>query len=182
MVPGVPGAVGRGGTGYGITGTGSLSLKTSPTFGGRQSFALEAWVRPTVKVDYRHVFTKMFFATGTTKTGTYLYIYDPDGLLGFESWREGTNTAAASQGSIHLPGDRYSYLVGTSDGRTYRLYLDAALIMSGEMKEGSAETDDPARWGWHFIGDLDELALYDKALSRARISAHHAAASAARGL
>ena len=80
------------------------------------------------------------------------------------------------QASVPLPTGRWVHLAGTFDGRIMRIYVDGvergALERPGPIKPndfhlclGSYETDHPA----HFTGLLDEVKLYNRALSAEEI-------------
>ena len=123
----------------------------------------------------------------------------PYGSWGFERWN--TQTASTFSFFLNLQGDaphlssavfteqdRWYYVVGTYDGVKMRLYVDGQL--GGEL--GAPEVngepiDYPDSYGFTIgacyggcsllSGVVDEVAIYDKALSAERVAAHYAAAS-----
>lgn len=99
-------------------------------------------------------------------------------MLRFET--EGLNRLHFTGTSVLLPHMIY-HVVATYDGSELRLYvngaLDASTDATGNLIAHShpvviGRRPDGARY-WH--GRIDEVAIYDQALSAARIAAHHAA-------
>jgi len=123
----------------------------------------------------------------------------PYGSWGFERWN--TQTASTFSFFLNLQGDaphlssavfteqdRWYYVVGTYDGVKMRLYVDGQL--DGELgapEVNGGTIDYPDSYGFTIgacyggcsllSGIVDEVALYDKALSAERVAAHYAAAS-----
>lgn len=78
--------------------------------------------------------------------------------------------------SLFLPQNRFSHVVVTFDGALPRLYVDGVLKKVGTKSADLATSSAIFRWGDGWIGALDELAIYDKALDAARVKAHFDAA------
>jgi hypothetical protein len=73
--------------------------------------------------------------------------------------------------------DRFIHVVGTFDGRNQRIFLDGVEaplvdVVRGDLLLPSAVA--PFVVGRGLNGTLDEVAVYDYALSVARIAHHHA--------
>lgn len=147
-----------------------------------QSFSIEAWVWPSVGSTWSPLFD-----IGTTASSSNNRI----------SFNFGTNVAAnpvtptfivhASDGSAdsitcpkYIVGSSWMHMVGTTDGSTMKLYVNGSLCASGAVgitvstgvnrNQGGVFTtpyaDSPPSAG------IDELALYNTALSAARVLAH----------
>lgn len=88
-------------------------------------------------------------------------------------------------GLSELSDSDWHHIVGTFDGTDARLYLDGVLVAGPTAKTFVGGTFDAFRIGQYGPGtigtyptaSLDEVAVYDTALSAARVAAHYAAAS-----
>src|SRR5262249_47274079 len=87
---------------------------------------------------------------------------------GFQTIRTGTPVVAGV----------WYQVVGTNDGRTARLYVDGQLRTSGAVDPGYLGTPSTVRIGGekffpgdNFPGLIDEVALYDRALSAQEVLA-----------
>jgi hypothetical protein len=95
----------------------------------------------------------------------------------------GTNyhvvTAAAPAGDFGT--GTWVHLVGTYDGANWKLYRNGALLASTADQVGALTVDDGGwaigatgnGWANNFAGAADEVAIYDTALSAARIATHY---------
>jgi hypothetical protein len=101
----------------------------------------------------------------------------------------GTNTTTAATYSIpavDLTGSSWVHLVGTYDGTQWNLYRNGVLVANQPSATG-AVTVPNGDWavgatgmGWadNFGGNIDEVAIYDKALSASQVAAHYVAGKA----
>ena len=80
--------------------------------------------------------------------------------------------------SIALIDDVWVFLAGTYDGQLTKIYLNGVLDATVANPGGYANNDWPLRFGWdpedtrdaprqerHFVGVIDEIAIYDRALT-----------------
>jgi Concanavalin A-like lectin/glucanases superfamily len=80
--------------------------------------------------------------------------------------------------SSALSVDVYTPLVATYDGSTLSLYIGGTLAGSAQSSTPLATTNSPMMIGvdyyfpTNFVGKIDEVALYDHALTPARVLAH----------
>ena len=77
--------------------------------------------------------------------------------------------------SVVAPG-KWTFVAGTYDGKEEKIYINSVLDSSMEYTDGFNNNDDPRRIGWHpnnearhFNGIIDEVCLYNKALTPAEI-------------
>ena len=184
---GVPGALAcDGDTAAVLDGvTGQIGLGDAFDFVGSVPYTVEAWVKPTVlDLSYRRIFSKEAYDIMAQRQGYTAYARAPQpNAFGFERWLDGVTTAQL-HADTSIPLDAWSHVVSVFDGKDCILYLDGVLVVGigFAMPADIIDQDGIFTWGassggssqWE--GALDELAIYDKALTQPRIAAHFAAA------
>jgi hypothetical protein len=176
VTTGVRGAIaGDPDTAFHFDGTSSaVVLANGPTFAGKVPYSVEAWVRAASYTDGRVV-----TACQSTPNGGWAMYFINDPKPHFQ--RE-TMTGDDDLTGAALAATGFTHLVGTFDGTTQRLYVD------GEVAAAAPATRDNAGdFGVPFVigangitgeinqfkGDIDEVAIYDHALSDERVRQHH---------
>lgn len=141
--------------------------------GESPALTLEAWVRPAVSQ-----FTG--FPAVLRLDGAYALRYT-DRSLGFLLWFAGNPVALQSAKTDWVPGTWY-HIVGTYDGNAMRLYIDGQLdpaspvLRPGMVHAGVAGAYIGSNRGQYaFKGAIDEVRVYDRALSAEEVAQHHAA-------
>jgi hypothetical protein len=142
----------------------SLDLTTGMT--------LEAWVQPTAAMgtSWRSIVLKerssglsysLYANTSSTQPGAYI------------------NTGSSDrdvQGPSNVPADVWTHLAATYDGTTLRLYVNGTLVRSAAFPGALVVTDGVLRiggnavWGEWFNGHIDEVRIYNRALSVSEIA------------
>jgi hypothetical protein len=131
---------------------------------------MTAWVRPDVLGDWRQVLLKesgsglgyAMYASGGSGSG-------PGGYYRIG----GADRSVGAPGSI--PVGEWTHLASSYDGAAMRLYVDGVLVQTVDQAGAVATTGGPLRiggnavWGEWFDGRIDEVRLYDRALSGAEI-------------
>jgi hypothetical protein len=150
-------------------------------FTARHPFTLEAWGRRAIGTDpYQQLFAGYAGADVASRNG-YLLQNDLNSTQTSFYWYGATTAVRASAAT--LPLDQWSHCVATFDGTSMRLYVDDVAGSSVDVQIGELTSHstpfvvggspyNTSRWS----GDLDEVAVYDHALSVEQIAAHHAAA------
>jgi len=136
---------------------------------GREPFTLEAWVHPhNLNTVTRRVFSK------EGPDGGYLLGVRSDGLV-FSRYAYGEWSTLRTS----VDATSWTYVVATYDGAVMSVYVNGWLAAQGPSElELPAEREDlsigakQGRWRF-FAGGLDELAIYDYALSNGRALAHY---------
>jgi hypothetical protein len=133
---------------------------------------LEAWVRPSTINDYETVILK-------ERSGGLAYsLYggsDGNGTPAGYITRTGTSTNIGAHGPTSLALNTWSHLATTYDGATIRLYVNGALVSSQAAAGSIMSTSNPLRiggnavWGEYFAGLIDEVRVYNRALSQSEI-------------
>ena len=131
---------------------------------------LEAWVRPTsLGTEWRTAILKeaganyaygMYANTGTTRPSA-------NAVTG--------GTDHDQRGSAALVTNTWAHVATTYDGANLRLYVDGALVGSQAATGSIATSTGQLRiggntiWGEYFAGLIDEVRIYNRALTQAEI-------------
>jgi hypothetical protein len=150
-----------------------VRVPSSPSLDVPAGLTLEAWVKP------RALPTAGTSASIVSKPGAYALEFDGPRLQltlvrGRTHYR-----VRAPVGAVH-PGGTY-HVAGTFDGRIAHLYVNGHMAGSAPGRSPDATTSSLFLGAWDegvalFSGTLDEVAVYGKALTTARVAAHRAAA------
>jgi hypothetical protein len=149
-------------------------------------FTIELWARHDSRggATYQHLLGDLDNPTGDPKTrnGYYLYANQLGGAVNFSlEW----DTPGAPQGissSAKVNDNTWAHVCGVFDGQNVRVYVNAApgapflVGMAGITARASpliVGAEDPS--GNAFSGRVDEIAIYDTALSPETIAKHAAA-------
>ena len=178
-------------SGSGNTGTISGASRTSGRYGGalsfdgvndwvtvndansldlRTSMTLEAWVRPTSTSYWRTVVIK-------EQPGQLAYAMYSSTDSGRPSGHVFTTGDVGLQGPSALPANAWSHLTTTWDGLTLRLYVNGTQVASGALAGTAVASTSPLRiggnsvWAEWFSGLIDEVRVYNRALTPAEIAA-----------
>lgn len=154
-------------------------------FAGRVPFSVEAWVRRTSvnETAWRKIVAK---DTGTgAREGWGLAItsssYGPAPQRFFlERFAAGVSNVVI--GTTASVAGTWYHVVGTYDGSTMRIYLNGALEASAPSTTSMGDSTTPLRISGLGAGDaellpgmVDEVAVYDRALSAAQVLEHYTA-------
>jgi len=134
------------------------------------SFTLEAWVRPESTANWRAVLSKGEVIEESN--AGYLLLARGEGGKA-RGYAAGT-TVKAVTAPTELPIETWSHLAFTSDGTTMRLYIDGTEVASSEATAAKATAADLEIGHWpslntYFNGLIDEVRIYDEALSESAI-------------
>jgi hypothetical protein len=131
---------------------------------------LEAWVKPTTTSDWRTVLLK-------ERPGQLTYALYATG----DNGRPLAEVAAGSQrdarGTAALPVGVWTHLAATYDRSTLRLYVNGTQVASTAVtgtllnSTGVLRIGGNAVWGEYFGGLIDDVRVYERALSAAEIAA-----------
>jgi hypothetical protein len=177
---------------------GWVSLGNPPGLTFSNQLTLEAWILPNATQPNLATIiahgpnTPSDFAEGLVSvTGIELFTNDVflsitnGGTEYAFSYFDGTNFhGVAYPVGSDLTSNQWVYLAGTYDGTTWRLFRNGAQV-TNTVDALQAVTVTDAEWGvgsaaygWtnEFAGSIDEVAIYNKALSPTSISAHYSAA------
>ena len=137
-----------------------------------KAMTLEAWVRPTrLSGMWRTVVVK------EQQSQLSYALYAGNGNRGDRpSGHVNTGSDFGLAGGSTLARDRWVHLASTWDGSTIRMYVDGRQVASAPLSGTAAVSGRALRFGgntvWSewFKGELDEIRIYDRALSAADIA------------
>jgi hypothetical protein len=176
-----------------------MGVSCDPTlfaFTGNAPFSIEGWVAPdTVGSTYQTTFSRL---TGNPRSGYDVYLYGSPPTINFEIWGSGSSAGkvvcyadgtqfpcgAAAEGGATC--GQFVHVAVTYDGATLSMYVNGVLSPT----PGSCPTGLPTIGNYAFtignytgetcacglLGDVDEVAIYDRALPLSEIQDHYAAA------
>jgi concanavalin A-like lectin/glucanase superfamily protein/Big-like domain-containing protein len=131
---------------------------------------LEAWVKPATVSDWRTVLLK-------ERPGQLAYAL----YAASDNGRPMTEIAAAAQrearGPSALPAGSWSHVAATYDGTTLKLYVNGTQVATGTTSgslfnsTGALRIGGNTIWGEWFSGLIDEVRVYERALTAAEIAA-----------
>ena len=133
---------------------------------------LETWVRPTAQTSWRTALLKE-----TAGNLTYaLYTSSAFGGSGTarpSAWIDAQNVGATQA----LPVNAWSHVATTYDRTTWRLYVNGTQVATRAytgaipVSTGALRIGGNSIWGEWFAGQLDEIRVYDRALTAAEVVA-----------
>jgi hypothetical protein len=181
VVFGVPGALeGDSSTAAQFDGTGTINVGTSFTFTGGAAFSWEIWVKPAaLNANYRPFFNSMVFdTTGNPVDGTYMVSYSVMGqTFGFERYNGGADAVIALD-TAGLEVNQWTYIVATSDAAgAGAVYMNGTEVIANTGAGSVPSYNAPTLFGQQFTGELDEVAIYNYALSAQAVTSHWNAAT-----
>ncbi|MEU8390687.1 LamG-like jellyroll fold domain-containing protein [Micromonospora sp. NPDC048843] len=162
---------GRYGKALSFNGTSSLVTVThAPSLRLTTALTLSAWVRPDEQSDWHTVVMKNLASGINASYG--LYASDRDGPAG---WLTTTGEPVTPQGPTALPDGTWSNVALTYDGSRATLYVNGT--KAGEVAVTGTIDDDGGTltiggneiWGEYFSGLIDEVRVYNRALTAAQI-------------
>ena len=171
---------GKIGQAFECDGDDSVDIPGSKTleFNGKKTMTVAAWVKAKSKLPVKGVVAGC--------CGTIVAQRDAAGW----AFRFDGRNAGAEMEFITCPGwqgdggfgapkfvaDEWHYITGVVDNKKKFLYVDGELIMesayNGPMKSNSSETEIGKAQDGGFIGLIDEVTIYQRALSSAEIQAN----------
>jgi hypothetical protein len=130
-----------------------------------------------------------FLGATTNTSEVFLRIDGTNYSVGSAQYDDGTgttNTYAASYPvpAVDLGGSNWVYLVGTYDGTNWKLYRNGSLVATQASPTGALPVDlgdwavgaTGEGWADNFNGAIDEVAIYNTALSATKVANHYQAA------
>jgi hypothetical protein len=156
-----------------------VTVPDAPSLHLTDAMTLEAWVYPT---ELGTAWRTVLFKEQQNGMAYSLYANQDTSLPVGQVNVEGEQNAL---GSGTLPLNAWTHLAATYDGQTLRLYVNGAPAGSKQVSGPIAASEScPLRiggnsiWGERFAGLIDDVRVYDRALSQAQIETDMATAVA----
>jgi hypothetical protein len=149
-----------------------VTVPNAPSLNLTTAMTLEAWVYPTASSNW---------AAGVMKEqpGEFvyaLYVGAPSTPGGYFNVGTSSTTERQVNGPTALPLNTWSHLASTYDGATSRVFVNGVQVASKAFTGTIASSTGAVRiggnsvWGEFFAGRLDEVRIYNRALSAAEIT------------
>ncbi|MFO0726298.1 MAG: LamG domain-containing protein [Myxococcota bacterium] len=143
---------------------------------GLTPFTVELWARQTEQPNYGFTLDHEDF-TGDRNGWGLLLASDE---VSFERFMSGSTNGAVANSPGALSLNIYHHVVVTFDGAQLTLYIDNRVASLNAVGSEVPKTDNTWQIGHQncacsgagFIGDLDEIAFYPRAISAERVAAH----------
>jgi hypothetical protein len=144
--------------------SGYVNVPSSSSLQLASAITLEAWVNPSLLSGvWRDVIYK----------GQDNYYLEADSTSGKPATRTTPDGALFGTGSLTI--NTWSHLAATYDGTTLRLYVNGVQVSSRAQTGAIAVSTNPLQiggdtfYGQYFLGRIDEIRVYNRALSAAQI-------------
>jgi len=130
---------------------------------------IEAWVYPTVLSGWRTVLMK------ESGSGLAYALYGHDNAPQPAATINTGGADVSSPGSQQLPLNTWTFLTATFDGSLLRLFVNGTQVSSTPASGNLIGTTGSLRfggngvWGEHFAGMIDDLRIYNRALTAGEI-------------
>jgi hypothetical protein len=161
---------GKFGSALVFSGSSYVTVNDSPSLDLSGGMTLEAWVSPSS--------TPSTWSTAIMKEQPNFYIYSlyagsPANQP--NAYMMTTGGKAGIPGPSALPLNTWSHLAATYDGATLAVYVNGVLVASKSASTNLVRASGPLHiggndiWGEYFRGTIDEVRIYNRALSPAEI-------------
>jgi hypothetical protein len=163
---------GKYGKALSFNGTNSwVTVNNAASLNLSNRMTLEAWVYPTTTSGWRTVIMRESNANYYLDSSNSSFTgFGPSAGINDGSYRN-------VYGSSRLPTRKWSHLAATWDGTTLRVYVNGTQVASQALGQTIVATTGPLRiggnsmWGEYFLGKIDEVRIYNRALSQAELQA-----------
>lgn len=167
--------VGRFGRALSFNGTNAwVTAKDAASLDLSKAMTVEAWVNPAVSLSgWASIVAKEASGTNAVELMANTGSNQPGIGLSTSKWWE-------LPGGTSLPANTWKHLAATYDGATLKMYVDGTQVAQGAVTGGIQVTDGVLRiggnsvWGEYFNGRIDEVRVYNRALSQAEIASDRA--------
>jgi hypothetical protein len=177
----VQGALTDGDPAVSLDGTAGIAMPPGLDFAGTSPFSVEFWANQTDQTGFGFAVDHGDYVSA--RSGWDMILPQEAGVA-IERWNSGKTEGSSVTSASPLSRNEYHHIVGTFDGSKVALYIDAQLQAFTNVATPLPEAGIPWSIGREncmvcgtngYVGSLDELAVYTKALAPDRIVAHYCA-------
>lgn len=174
---GVSYVAGQSGLAFDFNGTGTVEVPDSPAldFAPSGAMTIELWAYRASSASIMHLVGKRIGCD----TMNYQLAFNETSGEGLVFGNGGGDEVATG---VSLPVNSWHHLAGTFDGTTYRFYLDGALIGANSGTLGNPNTSPlligDAGTCASFVGMMQNISIYNRALSAAEVEAIYSSGAA----
>lgn len=151
------------------------SLKVS------EALTMEAWIYPTNIDRWQQVISKF----SITPYLEYQMGIDPGGILRVDISQDGTNYEQLFSPNASITANTWQHIAATFDGGATKLYVNGAEVSSAILPISNVNTNgnyplmigQEGRYIDKFVGSIDEVAIYDRALTPSEMQSQYLAGS-----
>jgi hypothetical protein len=154
-------------------GQSTVQLPNNFDFAGFVPFSVELWFKLTNINQLQYIF-KNDSGFGSTRSG-YVIIATDSNITAMERWHTDMEYSGADSYTTKANANTWYHLVATFDGSNHQFYLNGVFGNSFGVSPTLDSDGLPAIIGGAFVGDIDELAIYDRALPATEVAAHYQA-------
>ncbi|MDD2611848.1 MAG: T9SS type A sorting domain-containing protein, partial [Bacteroidales bacterium] len=146
------------------------------------AITLSTWIKASANTANSTIIGRWLYGTGVNQRSFILYV-GSTGTLSFGLSNDGTSTNAKwLTTTATITRDVWTYVTATFDGTTMKIYINGSLstsdvtgfstifVPTGNVQIGKWQTT-ATTWELPFIGAIDEVKVYNKALSLSEIQA-----------
>lgn len=161
----------------GVTGSGMLGADWGDLeFAGTLPYSVECWINADTLTAGSHILVQK--ASAGNAQGWELIVQGGASPFAQFTFQDATAQVDTAAGSVSVGVDHH--VVATFDGTTVSIYIDGALgsaeAAAGSMTGTAVAVSigyDSVGAGFEFDGRLDEVAIYDRALTAAEVAEHY---------
>lgn len=171
-IAGATWSAGRFGSALSFNGASSMvTVPDSASLDLTNGMTLEAWVNPVAISSWRTVILKEI----PGDLSYALYANGDNSRPGV--WITIGGTTYDTRGTAQIPVNTWTHLAATYDGTTMRMYVNGTQVSSRNVSGSMSVSGNPLRiggntvWSEWFQGLIDEVRIYNRALSAAEIAA-----------
>jgi hypothetical protein len=148
--------------------SGYVSVPANTSLNVGDHFTIEAWVKRASFGGFPVIASK--------QNGAWVLEFNPSNQLVLRR----STVADVATSSTSVTDTAWHYVVATKDGATSRLYIDGVDVTGTVSNQTMVDNTQPLVIGQStgssfFSGTIDEIALYNTALSASQVSAHYQA-------